>query len=703
MPVAPPPPGLPPITIQSPKTWEVRRYRPRLEVTITGRHLQGGTINGVAVDSTPFFFNDTSDQDLISVSTHKDIKDSVGSFVITLTTRRDAYGRTWEHRLNPMDYVEIAMTHDAVGPIPTIMRGFITNVSMTMTEVNGQPEMAVQVQGNDYGKLFIKAQLFIVFQGKQILFGSDANQEGGAAIFWTEFWGLFRNGAYSAKPLDFIDALLGFNATPGDNSTFRPGILASFISLKDAPPMRSSVHAEEFRPNYLVPLQSSAAPLGSVQNLLDAYKASPFYEMFIEERVDGPYLVWRLAPFLDANGALISLGPNLGAIYPSVPSVHDVLMQDIITDNIGHQDKDQYSYFEALPSAIASSNSAVRNLYGEPVEGGGAAIWRRELSRQFGFNPMQISFPLLFTDISSMTQTNALTVDADYMLETKALNQWLEAAFADQYTFENGEVVIRGDSTFHIGEYFRIVETGQTLYIEAVEHSFTIDKISYTTKLDLTRGRWPPSISPYFTLAPDTTTPAGTPGTNLGGNPSGLSAGEYLSQVQSLESNPPNGPQLPINPNQPIGPQGPGGTTGPGSGKWTWPVDSHTITQPFGVTGEVQGEPFHTGIDIAANGNGGGPVYAAVSGTISFVGWASSNHSAGLGFHVEETLSNGWIILYGHMNPDGITVKAGDQVSAKQVLGQIDNTGFSTGPHLHFEIDNPTPTDPIPFLKGGPG
>ncbi|MFA4846159.1 MAG: M23 family metallopeptidase, partial [Patescibacteria group bacterium] len=58
----------------------------------------------------------------------------------------------------------------------------------------------------------------------------------------------------------------------------------------------------------------------------------------------------------------------------------------------------------------------------------------------------------------------------------------------------------------------------------------------------------------------------------------------------------------------------------------------------------------------------------------------------GYGNHVRIRHPNGYETRYAHLLPNTITVRVGDRVEAGQLLGKSDNTGKSTGPHLHFEV-----------------
>ncbi|MDR7418542.1 MAG: peptidoglycan DD-metalloendopeptidase family protein [Armatimonadota bacterium] len=96
---------------------------------------------------------------------------------------------------------------------------------------------------------------------------------------------------------------------------------------------------------------------------------------------------------------------------------------------------------------------------------------------------------------------------------------------------------------------------------------------------------------------------------------------------------------------------------------------------------------FHTGVDIAAPR--GTPVRVAMDGIVLFAGWYG-----GYGKLVVVDHGGGISTLYGHLS--AILVSAGERVSRSQVIGKVGSTGYSTGPHLHYEVrQNGRPIDPI--------
>ena len=110
-----------------------------------------------------------------------------------------------------------------------------------------------------------------------------------------------------------------------------------------------------------------------------------------------------------------------------------------------------------------------------------------------------------------------------------------------------------------------------------------------------------------------------------------------------------------------------------------WPVDGGYVSSEFGGRAnpfDGSGD-YHPGIDIAEDY--GAPIYASASGYVQRAGWYG-----GYGNYVNISHDYGYSTAYGHMS--SIKVNAGDYVQKGQVIGYVGSTGYSTGPHLHFEV-----------------
>lgn len=104
----------------------------------------------------------------------------------------------------------------------------------------------------------------------------------------------------------------------------------------------------------------------------------------------------------------------------------------------------------------------------------------------------------------------------------------------------------------------------------------------------------------------------------------------------------------------------------------------------------------HWGIDIDTYR--GEPVYATAFATVA---WAYYDPLYGMGRTVKLCAASGWCAIYMHL--DGFAVTAQQPVWPGQVVGYADSTGFSTGDHLHYQIEQPNgqPVDPYPAMNGG--
>jgi murein DD-endopeptidase MepM/ murein hydrolase activator NlpD len=104
---------------------------------------------------------------------------------------------------------------------------------------------------------------------------------------------------------------------------------------------------------------------------------------------------------------------------------------------------------------------------------------------------------------------------------------------------------------------------------------------------------------------------------------------------------------------------------------------------------------MHRGIDIAAPV--GTPIFAAATGVVISAGW----NSGGYGYMVKIQHPDGSVTLYAHNNR--IVVREGQTVAQGQQIAEMGSTGYSTGPHSHFEVHRPGQgaVNPTAYLPRG--
>ena len=126
-----------------------------------------------------------------------------------------------------------------------------------------------------------------------------------------------------------------------------------------------------------------------------------------------------------------------------------------------------------------------------------------------------------------------------------------------------------------------------------------------------------------------------------------------------------------------------------GGGLW---LDSDKFSSRFGprVSPTAGASSAHKGLDIALAS--GTPLLAVSAGTVDYVGWQDpANPSVGGGYYISidhGTDAKGRVVksMYFHMQGESAFVKVGDKVKKGQKIGLSDNSGASTGPHLHLGI-----------------
>lgn len=119
---------------------------------------------------------------------------------------------------------------------------------------------------------------------------------------------------------------------------------------------------------------------------------------------------------------------------------------------------------------------------------------------------------------------------------------------------------------------------------------------------------------------------------------------------------------------------------GASSGGFAFPLAYSTgVTCAYGPrVHPINGnKSFHYGVDLAAGMNT--EIYATKSGTVTGATYGEAN-----GYYVTINHGDGYSSIYAHMT--NYVVSAGDSVKQGQLIGYVGTTGWSTGPHLHFEI-----------------
>lgn len=117
---------------------------------------------------------------------------------------------------------------------------------------------------------------------------------------------------------------------------------------------------------------------------------------------------------------------------------------------------------------------------------------------------------------------------------------------------------------------------------------------------------------------------------------------------------------------------------------WVWPVpySNSYVTSPYGYRNDpISGAyKFHSGIDISMPNAMGKNLVAVKSGTVIL----TKHSNSGYGNYVMVDHGGGYVSLYAHCK--SLAVSTGQYVNQGQVIAYIGTSGYSTGPHVHFEI-----------------
>lgn len=435
------------------------------------------------IDLTPFLGDGSS------VTTGKNISQPCGSFSISFSDKPNRTGQNMGPVLStaglesvyglvePMDVVEIRMW-GGIGicpdPLPIKMRGFVSEIVRgRQIGQDGKPVRTVVVSGQDYGK---------ILQSYQLLYLNS--YDGAPALltgynFFEQFGGQAKNVITGAE---FISLLLDKAINP---------LLDNLIPANNGMP-RAII------PDVQVGGSVSDSWMntkGSVYDLMKQYLDIGIWnELFIEDREDGVYLVWRPVPALDLEGnstQKLVKPPRHG----TVPDNQIVQLRQTRNDN------EVYNYYWATNQRFAlvddnySQTEALMSSEGQP-----AMTYPNTAAKYYGLRAMygeSVMTPDEVDTVSSGLAETEQNQRSGYMLDwIKDRRNIMIANNRDNVVLEFGSLEMKGgpmrddtNDALKSGDYVSVVD-GQIkwlAYVTNVQDNF-IPYSRYVTTLDFKRG-----------------------------------------------------------------------------------------------------------------------------------------------------------------------------------------------------------------------
>jgi hypothetical protein len=428
-----------------------------------------------AVDVTQY----VGEQGVVNVN--KSVHEPAGSFSIDFTDRLVQEAADSIYGLfEPQDMVEIRMTATSYKkPIPIMMRGFISHVSRSQSiGGDGRPQRKVTIAGQDYGKIW---QIDNIYYNPWM--PDEANYITTFKLF-TRFGIAFATSSAGKLVTDVFTAIINpFIAHMQSNPASQPiGGIAPLV------PIKIDVQTEG---GNVAPFGVGDWQGGSIHALLSQYgDVGSWNELFIEDRTDGPYVVYRPNPYIVAGGdvgnpaSYIQKATNLAASTAIASS-------DIISMDVSRTDANVANYFwveapaynmnfgwlgKAMAGQSGPANTFIITGYGN-VD-----------STLYGFKRMT-------EQTNQLGPGNGVPKEQNEKAEGEA-NAWIAARRKDllnqnrdNVVLESGSVRLVGNESVKAGTYLLITHGNMTstYYVPSVSHSFTPFG-TYVTTATVERG-----------------------------------------------------------------------------------------------------------------------------------------------------------------------------------------------------------------------
>lgn len=454
----------------------VKLHKTVVRRTTNGRDATSQRFQGSAeertIDLKPFL----GEAGAVQVS--KGLGDPAGGWSVTLADRALQSGGTFESLyglIEPMDMVEIRMRHGTpvtAGKVPVVMRGFVTDVRRSEAMGNdGRPQRAVVISGQDYGKVWqiIQINYFAGYLvGQALLTDYKLFEQFGIGYKTTLAPGEFVEDVVNKVINPYLNRMLP------ENSALPREIRVDKESLVKGGTVSPGLQAQE----------------GSIYELLRTFgDVGPWNELYLEDREDGVWCVYRPNPYVDITTGELIQKDAPKPVYVEVDHV------DVMAISVARSDANVANFYWVDSPRFNLNTEAYQRQNAEAAQDPTVVLndYPNSDGKLYGIRLMRVATQQGGADMSTHN-TGGKAADVQAMESSWAgwaagRRRILVESNRDNVLMESGTIRMRGREDLKPGRYLRITRGDfvATYYVIQVEHEF-VPFVGYFCTVSVMRG-----------------------------------------------------------------------------------------------------------------------------------------------------------------------------------------------------------------------
>jgi hypothetical protein len=446
---------------------QINLYVPDVKVTLyktIGRQtLDGSTpvsprviATNHTIDLTPFLGESGS------MRVSKSVREAAGGFSLTLTDKPYSQAGSFESLyglIEPMDMIEIRVQHGVArgaSVAPVYMRGFVSEVQRNESMgAGGRPLRTVTISGQDYGKLWQMLQIkylpgYVI--GENLLSGFKLYERFGYGFTTTLSAPQFIEQSITNVVAPFLFSLL-----PPDS------------------PMPAWIKFDVSVTNGVVDVGGVQNQQGTMFSLMSYFGDVGFWnELYLEDREDGVYCVYRPNPTMDIKGNFIQ--PDAPVLTPI-----DVPGSDLISLSLSRSDAGVANYYWVRAPRFEMSDDIYRQQFALQNADKPTIVLDQYANSAVQFYGMRLMDTETQQGGNDVTTMNSGLPADQQATRTVSMVDWIDnrralvvAQNKDNVLFETGSARIRANEKIRAGCYVRIVRGAfsSTFYVPRVDLDF---------------------------------------------------------------------------------------------------------------------------------------------------------------------------------------------------------------------------------------